>query len=89
MNKSGSHEPTAQGEGDVAGVAGYAGGRKKMPLIQIGVLAAALAVNAYTIANLFPYLGIMIQLLLGLGSTNSSGELVVVGIQRSSCTASR
>ena len=86
MKKSGSRGQMVQGQGDVAGGAGGAGGRKRMPLFEVVVLTAALTVNAYTIANLFPYLGMMIQLLLGLESTNASGEFVAVGIQRSSCT---
>lgn len=46
----------------------------KFPLRCVIILALALLVNAYTLANLFPYVGMMVKHLMGLSTTNESGE---------------
>lgn len=38
------------------------------------IAALCMTVNAYTLANLFPYVGAMVKHLMGLSSTNESGE---------------
>lgn len=52
----------------------HAIGTKKFPYCPVFVLALCLVVNAYTLVNLFPYVGMMVKDILGLSTTNESGE---------------
>lgn len=49
-------------------------GGQKMPRFLVGVLAAALVVNAYTLSNLFPYVGLMVRDLMDLQTMDESGK---------------
>lgn len=44
-----------------------------LPLV---IIALSLVVNAYTLTNLFPYVGVMVKYLVGLSTTNESGASV-------------
>ncbi len=45
------------------------------PLRSVIILAMVLTTQGYTLTNLFPYVGMMAKLLLGLPTTNESGML--------------
>lgn len=47
------------------------------PYRSVVVLALVLTTNGYTLSNLFPYVGTMTKHLLGLSTTNESGEFIV------------
>lgn len=46
----------------------------QFPYRIVVILALVLSINSYTLANLFPYVGMMVKHLLGLATTNESGE---------------
>lgn len=48
--------------------------RDTFPYRAVFILAMCLTVNGYTLMNLFPYVGMMVQHLMGLPTTNESGE---------------
>ncbi|CAM9676943.1 unnamed protein product [Ectocarpus sp. 6 AP-2014] len=47
------------------------------PYRPVVILALVLTTNGYTLSNLFPYVGTMTMHLLGLSTTNESGEFIV------------
>lgn len=47
---------------------------RPFPYGAVIILALTLTINAYTLTNLFPYVGVMVKHLLGLTTTNESGE---------------
>ena len=55
-------------------VAQYHAIEKAFPYGPVLILALCLTVNAYTLVNLFPYVGLMVKDLLGLSTINESGE---------------
>ena len=55
-------------------VAQYHAIEKAFPYGPVLILALCLTVNAYTMVNLFPYVGLMVKDLLGLSTINESGE---------------
>lgn len=42
-----------------------------MPMV---IIVLSLTVNAYTLTNLFPYVGVMVKLLMGFDTINESGK---------------
>ncbi|CAM9388119.1 unnamed protein product [Ectocarpus sp. 12 AP-2014] len=46
------------------------------PYRSVVILALVLTTNGYTLTNLFPYVGTMTKHLLGLSTTNESGEFI-------------
>ncbi|CAN0007258.1 unnamed protein product [Ectocarpus fasciculatus] len=55
------------------------------PCRSVVILALVLTANGYTLSNLFPYVGTMTQRLLGLSTTNESGEFIVQCLDGSRC----
>lgn len=58
-------------DGAMAPTQGNHGRSIGVPLL---IISLSLAVNNYTLANLFPYVGVMVKHLMGLSSTNESGQ---------------
>ena len=54
------------------------------PRREVMILVLCVAVNAYTLANLFPYVGIMVKELMGLESINDAGETMLMSIPHAS-----
>lgn len=48
--------------------------KPNFPTAPVVVLTFCLVTNAYTLVNLFPYIGVMVQHLMGLPTTNEVGE---------------
>ncbi len=48
------------------------------PTLSVVILSLCMGMQAYTYVNLFPYAGMMVKELLGLGTTNESGEVLRV-----------
>lgn len=44
------------------------------PARMVAILSLCMTLNIYTLVSLFPYVGFMVQDLLGLETTNESGE---------------
>ena len=47
------------------------------PARDVTILSLCLTLNIYTLVNLFPYVGVMVNDLLELETTNELGELVI------------
>lgn len=46
----------------------------KFPVLEVAILVICVSVNAYTLVNLFPYVGVMVMQLMELKSINEAGE---------------
>ena len=53
-------------------------GMGEFPTRAVAILSVCLTLNSYTLVSLFPYVGLMVQDLLGLETTNDSGEMFSV-----------
>ena len=51
----------------------------KFPALNVSILSLGMALNVYTLVSLFPYVGLMVKELLGLKTSNESGE---AGVER-------
>ena len=51
------------------------------PRLVVVILVLCVSVNSYTLANLFPYVGIMVRQLMGLESINDSGEATLTSVR--------
>ncbi|CAM9510449.1 unnamed protein product, partial [Pylaiella littoralis] len=49
------------------------GDRRPFPRRSVVILSLVLTINTYTLANLFPYVGMMAKHIMGLSTTNESG----------------
>lgn len=49
-------------------------GDRPFPRRSVIILASILTINSYTLANLFPYVGMMVKYIMGLSTINESGE---------------
>ena len=57
----------------------------KFPWRPVIILEMCMTVNSYTLANLYPYVGVMAKHLLGLPTMNDAGELKECPIVFSTC----
>lgn len=62
---------TAQASSDASGE--RCTGDPAFPSLSVTILATCMGVQAYTVVSLFPYLGVMVELIRGLESVNESG----------------
>ena len=48
----------------------------EFPVLSVTILSLCMTLNGYVVVSLFPYVGLMVKELLGLETTNESGEWV-------------